>query len=149
MERAISPLRETVAATMELLASRRPDLLPAYLDMAGTSPARFAVLELARNLGVREPAELYREVLKAVADLDRLERRRTGWRHPGQILHQPNVGGLLTFCRARIENVSDDSRRKRLEIMAHKLQRAWDRERTRAWITDFIGTSGPTADDGT
>ena len=149
MERVISPLRDSMAAMMELIASQRPDLLPAYLDMAGNSPARFAILELARDLGVREPRDLQREVLKSIADLDRLEKRRSGWRHPRQIVHQPNVGGLLYFCRARIDNVPEEGRRRRLEVMAHKLERAFDREKTRAWITDFIGTPGSGAGTGT
>ena len=138
-----------MASMMELIASQRPDLLPAYLDMAGNSPARFAILELARDFGVREPRDLHREILKAVADLDRLERRRSGWRHPRQIVHKPNVGGLLYFCRARVGNVPDEGRRRRLEVMAHKLQRAHGRDKTRAWITDFIGTSGPAANTET
>ena len=149
MRSVISPIREATVAMMELLASRRPDLLPVCLDMACNSPARFAVLELARDLGVREPRDLHLEVLKVVTDLDRLERRRSGWRHPRQVLHRPNIGGLLHFCRARIENVREADRRRRLEVLARKLQRAYDRERTRAWITDFIGTSGSTADGET
>ena len=149
MENDIPPVREALASMMELIARQRPDLLPAYLDMAGNSPARFAVLELARDFDVREPRDLHREVLKTVADLDRLEKRRSGWRHPRQIVHRPNVGGLLYFCRARIGNVPDEARRRRLEVMAHKLQRAYDREETRAWITDFIGTSGPTVNPET
>ncbi len=131
---------------MELVASQRPDLLPIYLDMVSNSPARFAVLELAKDLGVREVPDLYPVVLKISTDLDRLERKRTGWRHPQQIVHDPNVGGLLYFCNARIQNVVGISRRRRMEIMGRKLQRVYDQEKTRAWITDFIGTTGRTAD---
>ena len=47
MKTTAVPLREAIAAMMELLASQRPDLLPAYLDLASNSPAKFAVLELA------------------------------------------------------------------------------------------------------
>ncbi len=131
---------------MELVASQRPDLMPVYLDMVANSPARFAVLELASDLGVKEIPDLYPVVLKICADLDRLERKRSGWRHPQQIVADPNVGGLLYFCNARIQNVAGISRRRRLEIMARKLQRVYDQEQTRAWITDFIGTTGQTAD---
>ena len=56
-----------------------------------------------------------------------------------------NVVGLLYFCRARIRNVPGIARRRRLDVMSRKLQRVYDQERTRAWITDFIGTTGDTA----
>ena len=141
MKRAITPLREGIAATLELVAGQRPDLLPVYLDIVANSPARFAVLELASDLDVRDSHDLHPVVLKISADLDRLEKRRTGWQHPQQIVAHPNVAGLLHFCRARIQNVPGIARRRRLEIMARKLQRVYDQEKTRAWITDFIGTS--------
>lgn len=148
MRRAITPSRESVAAMLELVTSQRPDLLPEYLDMAANSPARFIVLELATDLDVRDVHDLYPVVLKISADLDRLERRRTGWRHPKQIVANPKVGGLLYFCRARIQNVPGIARRRRLEVMARKLERVYDQERTRAWITDFIGTTGTAAGKG-
>ncbi len=145
MRRTITPLREGIASMMELVASQRPDLLPIYLDMIANSPARFAILELASDLGVQEVQDLYPVVLKISADLDRLERKRTGWRHPHQIVPNANVRGLLYFCNARIQNVAGISRRRRLEIIARKIQRVHDQEKTRAWITDFIGN---TADQG-
>ncbi len=144
MRRTITPLREAMAAMMELMATHRPDLLPVYLDMATNSPARFAVLELASDFNLREANELHQATLKIISDLDRLERRRGGWRHPRQVVQDPNVSGLLHFCRARIQNVNGLGRRRRLEVMARKLQRVYDREKTHAWITDFIGTSGQT-----
>ncbi len=147
MKRPITPLRDSIAGMLELVASHRPDLLPVYLDMIANSPARFAVLELAKDLKVREPQDLYPVVMKIIADLDRLEKRRTGWRHPQQIVTKPHVGGLLYFCRARTLNVPGIARRRRLEVMARKLQRAYDQERTRAWITDFIGSGGETVAD--
>ena len=130
---------------LELVASQRPDLLSIYLDIVANSPARFAVLELTSDLGVKASQDLQPVVLKIVTDLDRLEARRTGWHHPRQIIAGPNVGGLLAFCRARIQNVPGIARRRRLEVMARKLQRVYDQERTRAWITDFIGTTGAAA----
>jgi hypothetical protein len=145
MKRAITPLRDGIASMLELVASQRPDLLPVYLDIVANSPARFAVLELASDLGVRADQDLNRTVLKIVADLDRLESRRAGWQHPQQIIATPNVGGLLYFCRARIQNVPGSARRRRLEILATKLQRVYDQERTRAWINDFIGATGKAA----
>ncbi len=145
MKRAITPLREGIAAMLELVASQRPDLLPIYLDTVSNSPARFAILELASDLKVREIQDLHPVVLKISADLDRLERRRTGWRHPQQIVAKPHVVGLLYFCRARIRNVPGIARRRRLEVMSRKLQRVHDQEKTRAWITDFIGTTGEPA----
>ncbi|MEM7352470.1 MAG: hypothetical protein AAF657_16845 [Acidobacteriota bacterium] len=139
-------MRATFVAMMELTARQRPDLLPAYIDMACNSPARFAVLELVSDLGAKEPTDLSRISLKIVTDLDRLEKRRGGWRHPRQVLHKPNVGGLLDFCRARIQNVDESRRKRRLEVMSHKLERAWEREKTLTWITDFIGTPGHAVD---
>ena len=146
MKRPITPLRESIAGMLELVASQRPDLLPIYLDMVSNSPARFAVLELASDLKVRDTQDLYPVLLKISTDLDRLEKRRTGWRHPKQIINMPNVVGLLYLCRARIQNVPGVARRRRLEVMTRKLERVHDQERTRAWINDFIGTtSGPAA----
>ena len=142
MTRTITPLRDGIAGMLELVASHRPDLLPIYLDMVANSPARFAVLELASDLKVRDVDNLYPVLLKVSADLDRLEKRRTGWRHPEQIVNRPNVVGLLYLCRARINNVPGIARRRRLEVMSRKLQRAHEREKTRAWINDFIGPSG-------
>ncbi len=124
---------------LELVVSHRPDLLPVYLDMVANSPARFAILELAKDLKAREVQDLKPIVLKIVADLDRLEKRRSGWRHPDQIVDQPNVVGLLYFCRARTHNVPGIARRRRLEVMARKLERVYQQEQTRAWIDDFIG----------
>ncbi len=148
MKRPITPLREGIAGMLEIVASHRPDLLPIYLDTVANSPARFAVLELASDLNVRETQDLHPVVLKISADLDRLERRRTGWRHPQQIVAKPNVVGLLYFCRARILNVPGIARRRRLEVMSRKLQRVYDQEKTRAWIDDFIGTTGSAAVKG-
>ncbi len=135
-------MEEAVAAMLELVASRRPDLLPAYLDMASNSPARFAVLELVADVGLRDSPDPYRGLLKIMADLDQLERRRGGWTHPRQIVSHPNVGALLYFCRARIQNAAGIGKRRRLEVMARKLQRVHEREKTRAWINEFIGSSG-------
>ncbi len=146
MKRAVNPLREGIADILELVAGQRPDLLPVYLDIVANSPARFAVLELASDLGLRDTHDLHPVVLEIIADLDRLEKRRTGWRHPKQIVDDPNVAGLLQFCRARSHNVPGISRRRRLEIMGKKLQRVYEQEKTRAWIIDFIGTTG--ADEG-
>ncbi len=138
----INPLRENLAAMLEILASQRPDLLQVYLDMACNSPARFAMLELAADCSLRDTKDLGQTVLKATADLDRLERRRGGWKHPRDVVHRPNVGGLLVFCHARLQNVTGIGRRRRLEFIARRLQRVHERERTMAWITDFIGTTG-------
>lgn len=142
MRKTMTSLRDTVVAMIELIAAHRPDLLKVYLEMATDSPARFAVAELASDCNVREIGDLNRITQKIIADLDRLERRRGGWQHPKQVVQNPNIGGLLRFCRARIQNVNSLGRRRRLEVMARKLQRVHDREKTHAWITDFIGTSG-------
>ena len=149
MKATVTPLDNGIASILELVASQRPDLLPIYLDTVTNSPARFAVLELAAKLGVKAGQDLYRMVLKIVTDLDRLEGKRTGWRHPRQIITTPNIVGLLYFCRARIQNVPGIARRRRLEIMARKLQRVYDQERTRDWIHDFIGTGATTSEQET
>jgi len=135
-------LRESLAAMIELMVSQRPDLLPAYLDMASNSPVRIAMLELATEFKLHEPGELYEIALKTGADLDRLEKRRGGWRHPQQVVQQPHIGGLLYFCRARIQRVNSTGRRRRLEVLARKLERVREREKTMAWINNFIGSPG-------
>ncbi len=78
---------------------------------------------------------------------DRLERNRT-WRHPRQVLGQPNVPALYSFTEQRRARVSGISRQRRLDIMRHKLQRAYDGERRRQMVEDFLNEPAPPVDPG-
>ncbi len=127
---------DVVAGMLEVLASQRPDLLAAYLDMASHSPLRFALLELARvcDTGLDD---LGRVVHTASRDLDRLGRRKR-WRHPKDVVRQPNLGGLLVLCRARRERIGGTGQRRRLGVMERKLSEAYEIEKTHRWIVEFL-----------
>ena len=127
-----------IVAALELAASERPELLDFLLETFLNSPMRFAVLELATALGVPE-RKLALTFYKACLDLDKLEKLRLVWRDPAQVLEAPNVAALHQICRARMGRVDGIARRRRLEGLGLKLERAWEQARDRAWIEAFIG----------
>ncbi len=131
-----------IAATLELTATERPELLDFQLEAFLNSPMRFAVLELANAFGVpREKLAL--TAYKACLDLDKLEKRRGVWRNPAQVLESPNVAALYQLCSARQGRVPGITRRRRLEAICQKLELAWELARDRAWIEAFIGPPLP------
>ena len=129
---------DAISAILELTASGRPQLLGFQLEALLNCPQRYALQQLAVELDV--PAEkLARAIYQARLDLDRLEKRRGVWRDPGEILDSPNVPALLSLCRARLGRIASDQRRRRLEVIARRLEAAHELARSRAWIVEFIG----------
>ncbi len=141
MNGSAMPLVDTVAGILEALASERPDLLSAYLDMASHSPMRFALQELAGVCGTSLD-DFVNVLYRISCDLDRLERRKR-WRHPRDVVRHPNVGGLLALCRARQERAGGKGRLKQLAIMEQKLADAYEMEKTRRWVIAFLKQPDP------
>lgn len=135
-------MAEATAAVLELIAAEQPDLLDFQLEAFLNSAIRFAVRELAASFGV--PLEqMGLTVYKASRDLDRLEKRRGPWRDPAKILESPNVAALVHLCCARGGRVRAVNRRRKLDAILRKLERAHELTRSRAWIEDFIGPPLP------
>lgn len=129
-----------LVATLELIATEHPELLPWQIDVVHHSPARWMVHQLAAAWGVR-PLDLGPLAVKAARDLDRLEARRGGWRHACRIVHEPCLAALLDLAVERRERIDVVARRRRLESIARRLAKELEAERQRRWIQRFIGVA--------
>lgn len=129
---------EALVCVLELTASERPELLDLHLDALLHSNMRPTVLRLAAEFGVSVD-KLEHSLYRASLDLDRLEKARRVWRDPARVLEAPNLAALVGLCRARAGRVHAIARRRRLETILGKLERAYELARSRAWIEDFIG----------
>ncbi len=109
-----------VAELLEVTASGHPQLVDYTLGLLLRSPARSAVYELAAAFDVSH-AQVGREIHRACADLDRLERLRGTWRDPAKILGTPNLAALLYVCYARRNRVSKPARQRRLETILRRV----------------------------
>ncbi len=131
-----------VAGLLELVASERPDLLRPTVKALEFSRAAASVAELVERWGIgpeNRAADLAEIAAKTSDHLDRLERKRTSWRHPREVVDSPNVAALLAFAYGRCGRVPDLRRRRRLEIMARKLERAAESDRRRRSVERFLG----------
>ncbi len=129
---------DAAAAVLELSGSERPELLDFQIEALLNSPFRFCLQQLARDFEV-PLAKLGLVIHRACHHLDRLEKRRAAWRDPAKVLESPNVAALVHVCRARVGRVQGITRRRRLETLGLKLERAHERARDRAWIEAWIG----------
>lgn len=127
-----------VAAILELTASEQPELLGLQIHILVNSPMRFAVDQLAAHFGVAS-SEMGATVFQACHDLEKLERRGSRWRDPGEVVEHPNLAALCEMCRARSCRVMGLTRRRRLEAVLRRLRGALELARSRAWIEAFIG----------
>ncbi len=141
-----------IAGLLEVIASERPDLLgPVVATLKLDSDSSGGLQELASSWEVRSPtpasgrSELFEVALKAARDLDRLEKRRGGWRHPREVVEEPNLTVLYSFTLRRIER-SRIVRGRRLRVLASKLERAYEGERQRRMIEAFIYEPVPPVD---
>lgn len=131
---------QALLATLEILATECPGLLGFAVRTWLESPARPDLLNLARRWGV-EPEQLAATVLNTSTGLDRLERRRGGWRTPGQVINRPNLPPTLSLIQlgiVRAERVATTGRRRRLEVIVRRLERVHQREAQRAWLQKFL-----------
>ncbi len=139
-----------VAALLELVAKKQPDLLGPVVSALEFSPAGRGVGELAKRWGVGgddRVAELVEVALKTAEHLDRLERKhRHGWRHPREVVYRPNVPALQSFAYGRRNRVREIRRARRLEILGRKLERAYEGERRRRQVERFLSEPVPAVD---
>ncbi len=133
---------DSVVALLEVTASGHPRLVDFQLRTILNSPARSAVYDLASAFNVPHD-QVGQTVYKACIDLDRLERRRGAWRDPAKIIGSPNLAALLHVCHARLNRVTKLARERRLETTLHRVKRAYEIARSRAWIEAFIGEPLP------
>ncbi len=126
---------------LELVASERPDLLSPLIEALEHSPGSRALVEVAEVWGI-QPENRANDVgtvaARASKHLDRLERRRTGWRHPGQVVDSPNVSALASFANTRRGRVVGIARAKRLDIILRKVERAAEIEHQRRQLDAFL-----------
>ncbi len=131
-----------VVGLLELVATKRPELLGPLVEALEYSPARPGLVQIAEVWGVRPEdlaADLGAVAAQASKHLDRLERRRPGtWRHPGQVVDAPNVEALATVADARHERAEGIARAKRLNIIRRKLERVAEVERQRQELDAFL-----------
>ena len=131
-----------VIALLEVTASGHSSLLEFQLQTILNSPARFAIYDLASAFDVSHE-QVGHVVYRACTDLDRLERRRDPWKDPAKILASPNLAALLHVCHARLNRVQKLARRRRIETILRRIERAHELARSRAWIEAFIGEPLP------
>ncbi len=130
-----------VAGLLELVASERPDLLEPLIEALGHGPAGRGLAEVAEVWGVRpedRDDDLGPVAVKASKHLDRLERRRTGWRHPAQVVDGPNVQALASLAGARRTRVDGIASARRLGIVRRKVERVAEVERQRRQLEAFL-----------
>ena len=135
---------------LELVASKRPDLLGSLIESLATSPEKDAVHELARSWGLAEPDQLWETVFQALTTLKRLEglrgqwsaqRYRGHWIYEGQwsagIVTVPNVRAVCSLAAGRAGRALP-LRRERLGRIIRNLTEARELEQVRQQIDDFL-----------
>ncbi|MCP3959261.1 MAG: hypothetical protein GY719_15530 [bacterium] len=130
-----------VAGLLELVANERPDLLGPLIEALEHGPAGHGLAEVAEVWRIRpedRADDLGPVVVRASRHLDRLERRRTGWRHPGELVGSPNVEALAGLADARRRRVDGIARVRRLDILRRKLERVAEVERQRRELDAFL-----------
>ncbi len=136
------PLRSAIAATLELFASERPELLGFQLEVLLSSSMQRVAENFAADCGA-PLRDLDPVIQRASLDLDNLERRRGAWRDPAEILESPNAAALVQLCRARQGRVQGSQRRLKLQHIHRKLEEAREHANRRKWIEGFIGPRAP------
>lgn len=119
---------------LELVSSEQPSLLAPLIDSLITCNLTGEVCGQWNT----SPKDLLTVARKAAHHLDRLERRRTGWRHPGQVVGDPNCNALASFANARRGRVVGVARARRLHVVFRKCQRHADIETERVRLEAFL-----------
>ncbi len=130
-----------VAGLFELVASERPDLLGPLVDALEYSRAAGGVADLVKTWGIGpedRAGELTLIAAKTSAHLDRLERLRRVWRHPRQVIENPNVPALFAFALQRAARSPGLRKSRRLQIIGRRLERAAESERRRRLVESFL-----------
>ncbi len=129
-----------VAGLLELVASERPELLGRLVEALEYSPERPGLVQIADLWGLRPEdltADLGALAARASKHLDRLERRRSGWRDPRQLLADPNVPALASLANARRRRMAG-TRARRLDIVRRKVERVAKHEQLRRRLDAFL-----------
>ena len=136
---------ETLAAVLEVLASKRPEVLAPTVEVLRASPAGAVVHQLAKRWGVTETETLARDLRIAGAKLSALERRRGRWRVDdrgmvrggGRDVRIPAVCMTCDLAAARAGRVAI-TRSEKLWRIVRKLEGASEVERTRRLIGELM-----------
>ncbi len=134
-------LGDLVAGLLEVVASERPDLLGPLIEALEHSPAGRGLAQVAEVWDVRpedHSEDLSKLAVCASKHLDRLEKYRTGWRHPNQMVDEPNVQALVSFALERRRRVPGIARARRLDVLRRKLKRTAETERQRQELDAFL-----------
>ncbi len=126
-----------VITTLELVASERNDYTLWMLETLKNSPSRFLVLQLEKEWEVENSEALAALIVKAVHDLDRLEKRRS-FQDPRKIVSRPHIPALCSFAQARRGRVEGIARGRRLEAISRRLKRMYDHEQSKRKLEAFM-----------
>ncbi len=133
------PYLEQLTRLVELVTTECPELVSFFIEIVSNSHLRSDLLELATTLGIN--VDVFRISLAVVIEgLEQLETAK--WKHPEEVLSEPNIGALLVLCRARRARISGKVREKRLAVMERKLESAYKTQTTQRWIEGFIRLEG-------
>ncbi len=96
-------------ALLELVASEAPDLLTFTIESLSSSPARREFLQVAKDFGVEQPAQLIERFRLAVYQLNRLEAHAIRWKEPQERFGQEALPAALL---ARVASARSDRWRR-------------------------------------
>ncbi len=135
-----------VLPVLEVLASERPEVVGAVVETLASSPARPALLELARLFQVEAPEELAGAVVTVVRQLDRLEHQPRRWTEPREVLGSTaaSATALDAVARWRADrwrSTRGGTRPARLRRVDRRLKDAAGLERARALVDGLLGDS--------
>lgn len=125
-------------ALLELIASQSPRLLDPLLENLAHSPARFDLACLAECWSVGL-TDLQATVLRAISDVDRLQRRRAGWRRPQDVCRMPNLAAIRDLAAARRHRFTASTWQKRkLEAIQRRAAEAYEDAERKRRILNFL-----------
>ena len=137
----LPPAIEPAVVLLEVVASKRPEILPWVLGDVPLGKVGEAVVRLAKEWGV-PVVEVPRVADQAARYLDRLDRTRQ-LPEPGSV-RGPDLAALFHFVLARHERLSAVRRRRHLQRLTGKLSEELELARRRRRIESFIGLTGST-----
>ena len=117
---------EAAIAALELTASEHCELLDFQVHVLLHSELRPAMQALAERFAV-ELRRVGVTVYQACLDLSRLERKRH-WGNPAEVVEAPNLAALHGVCLARLARIQAPARRRKLERIGRKIEKADQRQ---------------------
>ncbi len=135
-----------VAELLEVVAAERLVLLRPLVKVLEYSRAAGGFADLAGHWGVGpdSAADLFEVAATTSHALDSLERSRSSWTHPSEVVNGANVAALQSFAHGRRDRIretirADARRAARLDLIVRKLDRAVESERRRRAVEKFLG----------